>query len=77
MTKRTRPTPHYPGELERLTTLIERKAKEIAEVLLWDVPDAETRSVDPRAVGRVGRKTRERRSGKLRKRGGRGGATVS
>jgi hypothetical protein len=77
MTKRTRPIRRYPGELERLTTLIERKAKEIAEVLLWDVPDAEVRTVDSRAVGRVARKSRDRRSGKLKKRGGSGGATVS
>jgi len=31
----------HPGELERLTALIEQKANEIAHVLLWDVSDAE------------------------------------
>ena len=30
-----------PGEIERLTALIEQKAEEIAHVLLWDVSDAE------------------------------------
>lgn len=41
MIKKSRLPKHLPGDLERFTALIERKAKEIAQVLLWDVADAE------------------------------------
>lgn len=41
MIKKSRPTKHYPTDLERLTVLIERRAREIAGVLLGEIPDAE------------------------------------
>jgi hypothetical protein len=48
MAKKVHSPKHHPGELARLTSLIERKAKEIAEVLLWDVADAEQSAEDPK-----------------------------
>ena len=40
MAKKSRKFKAHPGEVERLTALIEQKASEIARVLLWDVSDA-------------------------------------
>jgi hypothetical protein len=53
MIKKTRPTKHYPGELERLTALIEHRAQDIAHVLLHGLPDAEQWTEDARVQGRV------------------------
>jgi hypothetical protein len=53
MTKKSRPTKHYPGDLERLTVLIESRAKDIARLLLRDVPDAEQKAEDKKPVGRM------------------------
>jgi len=55
MIKKSRPTKHYPGELQRLTVLIEGKAREIAEVLLRELPDAEQ---EAEATNRRARPTR-------------------
>jgi hypothetical protein len=51
MIKKSRPTKHHPGELERMTVLIEGRAREIAELLLGKIPDAEqaAEATKPRA----------------------------
>lgn len=56
MIKKSRPAKHYPGDLERLTALIETKAKDIARLLLRDVPDAEQKAEDRKPVGRAAKK---------------------
>jgi hypothetical protein len=53
MTKKSRPVKHYPGELARLTVLIENRAKDIARLLLGDVPDAEQKAETKKPVGRM------------------------
>jgi hypothetical protein len=67
MTKKSRPTLRYPGELERLTVLIEGKAREIAELLLRELPDAEREAEDALPKARLAPRKRPNGPGAKRR----------
>jgi len=58
MTKKSRPTKHYPGDLERLTALIENRASHIAELLLREFPDAEQAAEDRKPADNMAKRKR-------------------